>query len=682
MLLIIAVLVVAATMLYGYFDSKRTLRVGGRGSKPPGASTGPAPVSDSDMGGETSELGTHDANVDTRSRFLGLLVGSVLGVLFIRIWTMQVIGRNSYTEAAESNYTSTFTTRASRGRVLDRNGVELIGNRPTLAVIAASDVASDRNVVHRLSNVLGIPVNAIRQRIADTTQGAQADRVVMSDAPIRSVAFIREHPQIFPGITIDERTVRTYPYGTLAAHVLGYTGTVSEDDLKNSTTPDGLPYESGDIVGKSGVEQEFESILQGVRGEKTVQIDAAGNVISLLDEVEPQKGNDIRLTIDVRIQQIIESQFDFAFTVAAQNGFPNANAGCIIVLDPHDNAVLGMASYPTFDPSEFIGGISNELWESLNSSESGYPLTNRAVAGLYPAASTMKPYSALTALKKEYVGWDTLWTCTGVWTALGAQWAKKCWLETGHGTVNLVEGLAVSCDIVFYDTSLIFYNHRDEDPNGLQDGFKEWGLGQKTGIDLPDEAEGRIPTAEWKAEYFSDTPEEAQWNPGDMANIIIGQGDVLITPIQNACGYAGISTGVVHKPHVLKDVLDEEGNPIITIEPTVSHTPDTNQDHLDLVRQGLQKQAADNGYYWTFPLSTGGKTGTGQVYGKDDLAWYIGYVPADNPDYVVAMCIEQGGAGNDTCGRTVRRIMDDIYGFEHDEGWELQSGESLHSGNE
>lgn len=661
-LLLIALLVVVITVAYSVYDSRRTLRVGNHSPKMKKAATGPAPLKDSGLGSGTQDVGVKEVSNRTRFYVLGAIVAGVLGALYVRLWSMQVLSADEYLVLAEENYTSTFSTRAVRGRIFDRNGVELVGNRATLAVIASSDVADDRNVIHRLSNVLGIPAVAVKQRIADTSEGAQADRVVISDAPMRAVAFISEHPQIFPGISIEERAVRTYPQGTVAAHVLGYTGAVSEDELANAKTADGLSYASDDVIGKSGAELAFESVLQGVRGSKTVQVDASGNVISVIDEVESQAGNDIRLTLDINIQRAAEQAILDSFEIAKTLKFENADAGAIVVLDLEDNGVLAMASYPTFNPAEFTNGISDDLWATLTGEDSKYPLTNRAISGLYPAASTIKSFSSMASLKYGYATDTTTWTCTGIWTELGDEWAKKCWLLTGHGTIGIVTGLAVSCDVVFYNLSLNFYRNEDN-PNALQEEFEAWGLGSKTNLELSGESVGRIPTAEWKAEYNADTPEAAQWNPGDTANIIIGQGDVLITPLQNAVAYSGIATGTIHRPHVLFQVLGEDDQVVIEHQPEILLEPEYDDYHISLVRAGLKKQAAANASFSDFPVVTAGKTGTAQVTGKDDYGWYIGYSPADNPKYLVACLIEQCGGGGSVCSPTARAVFNTIYGI-------------------
>ncbi|NTU89038.1 MAG: penicillin-binding protein 2 [Actinobacteria bacterium] len=675
-LLVIALLVVVAVIVKGIYDRQKPLSVQSSAPKMKNVGVGPAPIKEVGSRPGSAEVGSDDASIRNRLLVLGGVAIAVLGTLFVKLWAMQLISSDTYERLSEANRTTTYTTRAVRGRILDRNGTELVGNRASLVVMANSDVANDRNVIHRLSNVLGIPRAAIKQRILNASEGAQAERVVASDVSMRVVSFISEHPSVFPGVNVESRTVRTYPYGSAAAHVLGYTGTISEDELNNSTTVDGLSYESGDIVGKSGAELSFESVLQGVRGTRKVEVDASGSVISILEEIEGKNGNDIRLTIDLAAQQSAEAAILEAFETSKLFKFSNANAGAIVALDLEDGGVLAMASYPTFDPSEFIGGISSDLWDSLNTTESGWPLTNRAISGLYPAASTFKAFCSMTALKHGFATSDSTWNCEGTWTELGEEWSKNCWLKTGHGYVDLVKALVVSCDIAFYEMSLGFYRNREAEPNGLQDGLQEWGFGSQTGIELAGEAFGRVPTADWKAEYNKDTPENALWLPGDMANLVIGQGDVLITPLQNAVAYSGIATGKCLKPHVLLDVLSEEGETVIGKQGEIFREPVYDPAHLELVRTGLREQASANVNFKYFSVVTAGKTGTGQVAGKDDMGWYVGYAPADAPKYLVACCIEQAGSGGSVCTPAVRRVLATLLGVENASSSESSLDES------
>ncbi|MDO4850398.1 MAG: penicillin-binding protein 2 [Actinomycetota bacterium] len=665
-LLVMAAIIVVGVIVKAVYDSRKGLRLSSSRRQMKEARTLPSPVRQKGANA-TPDVGAGvrgSEKIHTRLVALKVIVTAVLGTLFVKLWSMQILSGRSWRAASEDNRTTTYSTASPRGRILDRNGKVLAGSRGQLVVTGNADAVSDRALIHRLSNLLGLPRPAIKQALADTSGGAQAARVVATDVPMRVVAFISEHPALFPGINVETRTQRVYPYGTIGAHVIGYTGAISEEELKEGRTADGEAYAPDDIVGKSGAELAFESVLQGMHGTRTVEVDASGNVISTIGETQGRKGNDVQLCIDIDAQKIADDTLSTVIELAKASG-SNANAGACVALDLSDGGVCVMSSYPTFDPNQFVNGISSETWDELNTEESAYPLTNRVIQGLYPAASTFKGYASVAGLEEGYIDEGTISNCTGTWTALGDDWPKKCWLLSGHGEIAVVEALVQSCDVFFYDLSLKFYQNRNRAPNALQDDVMKFGLGALTGIDLANEAEGRIPTAAWKANYFKDDPNSSQWQPGDMANLIIGQGDVLITPIQNAVGYAALATGRSYRPHVLGSVLNENGDKVVSAKVEVLHEPKVQESTYRIVREGLHLQTKAHNQFDNCPFEAAGKSGTGEVNGKDDMSWYVGYAPADNPQYVAACCVEEmGGQGGNLTAGVVRAVLASLLGLE------------------
>lgn len=603
-----------------------------------------------------------DGEATVRRRFVAFMgaAGIGLGALFVKLWSMQVINGEKYTEKAEENRITEYTTVAPRGRIFDRNGVELVGNRSSFAVLISADEQSNKKVIRRLSNVLGIPRETVAQLAEDSTEGAQADRLIALDVDERDVAFISEHPSAFPGVRIEARTVRTYPQGTLAAHVLGYAGTISQEELTAANTAHS--YESGDVVGKDGAEQAFESYLQGDRGVKRVEINAAGEVVGTVNTVDPVQGNDVRLTIDAKVQKVAEQALQKAFADAARAKYPNATAGAIVCLEANTGEVIAMASAPTYDPAEFVGGISSDAWEQLVDEDNDYPLSNRCIAGLYPAASTFKGFTGLAGLEYGFADNSTVWNCEGTWTGFGKAWPQKCWNLSGHGHIGFHKGIVESCDVVFYEIAKKFYNYKGSD-TVLQEYLQSWGFGSKTGIELSGEQEGRVPTPQWKKEYNRDAPESQAWQPGDVSNLIIGQGDLLVTPLQIACGYAGLATGTIPKPVLLHSVMAADGKTVVvdgerfqgsTFEPSYK------KKNLETMRSGFEDVVAEGSVKDVFKgmgVTTAGKTGTGEVAGKDNYAWYVGYAPASKPKYVCACIIEQGGSGATSAAPAVRSVL-------------------------
>lgn len=613
-----------------------------------------------------STMAATETNVDgeaaVRRRFFEFMgiAGIGLGALFVKLWSMQVISGKDYTAKAEENRITEYTTVAPRGRIFDRNGVELVGNRSSFAVLISADEQSNKKVIRRLSNVLGIPRETVAAKAADSSSGAQADRLIALDVDERAVAYISEKPTAFPGVKVEARTVRTYPQGTMAAHVLGYAGTISQDELSKQ---DGShTYESGDTVGKDGAEQAFESYLQGDRGVKRVEINAAGEVVGTVDSIDPVRGNDVRLTIDSKVQKVAEEALQNAFGDASRAGYHNASAGAIVCLDATNGEVIAMASAPTYDPAEFVDGVSSDTWERLTDENSDYPLSNRCIAGLYPAASTFKGFTGLAGLEHKFASTTKIWDCKGTWTGFGKAWPQKCWNLNGHGHIGFHHGIVESCDVVFYEIGKQFYNIKGSD-TVLQEYLEDWGFGSVTGIELSGEQEGRVPTPEWKKAYNRDAPESQAWQPGDMTNLIIGQGDLLVTPLQIACGYAGLATGTIPKPVLLHSVLAEDGKTVVVDGSRFygsNFKPKYKKANLEIMRSGFEgvvSEGSVKGVFSGMGVQSAGKTGTGEVAGKDNYAWYVGYAPAKKPKYVCACIIEQGGAGATSAAPAVRSVL-------------------------
>ncbi len=588
-----------------------------------------------------------------RGRFvaMGVLAAAVFGSLTAKLWSMQVLQAAQYSNQADENLYTTVYTPAPRGVIYDADGVALVKNRSSLTVLASADVADDHDVILHLSALLGIPYEVVRQRILDTSSGAQNNRVVADDVSLRNVAFISEHPDAFPGVTCETRTARTYPYGALAAHVLGYTGTVSEEELANVS--EGRTVEFGDMVGKSGVEQSYDDILAGDHGTRTLLTDADGNVQQVLSETEPVRGNDIYLTIRAPIQQVADNALRNCIAPGGVLGGGRGTGGAIVCMDCTNGEVVAMSSFPSFAPESFIGGITQDMWDSFNTEESRYPLMNRAIAGTYPAASTLKAFVSSGALAYDIADDESKYNCTGTWTGFGPDYPQDCWLLSGHGEMDIVNGIANSCDVVFYEIGKAFFEKADElGSDCLQNYICTFGFGSTTGIDLFGEALGRIPTPEWKQEYFKDVPEEAQWMGGDMSNMSIGQGYVLVTPLQMCCGYCGIATGNIYKPHLLKEVRNSMGEAVVSMEPEVIYQPEMQDEDVKLVREGLKKVIEVNQYTYKYfgeiGCTVAGKTGTAEVSGQADYTWFACYAPADSPKYVVSCVCEQGAITDST----------------------------------
>ena len=583
----------------------------------------------------------------------------VLGLLLVRLWTMQVLQGSAFATQSEQNRVREVTTPAPRGRILDRNGVPLVTNRATMAVVVAPSAVRDEALLNRLSVVLSMPVADIRAKVASVKESALTPRTVAIDVPMAAVAYIEEHASEFPGVEVRTEAVREYPQGTLAAHVLGYTGEASDSELN----AEGSTLVSGDTVGKSGAEAQFESVLQGDRGRRLLEVDAMGRPHRVIQDTMPVQGHDVRLTIDSRIQKVTERALAQAMQDAHRKGSLKARAGAAVALDVKTGEVLAMASLPTYNPRVFLGGVSNKEWKKLNAKSSDYPLTNRAIQAQYPAASTFKAFVGLGGLEDGLISPVTTFICTGRWTGMGAQWPKLCWARYGHGPESIVGAIRDSCDIFFYNVGYRFYKAGGEK---LQKFVRKFGFGQDSGIDLPGEAAGRVPDIKWKQTYNADYPEMQQWLPGDTVNMAIGQGDLLITPLQLADAYAGIANGGnVMRPHILGSVLGPDGKSVLNAKPEVAYRTKVSASHLATMKAGLiavTQAGTAKGAFRNFSITVAGKSGTAQVTGKGDLALFVGFAPAQHPKYCVAVVIEEGGHGGSVSAPAARQILAKLLG--------------------
>lgn len=602
------------------------------------------------IGNKQGATGNFRDELKSRFAAVGVLAAAIFGSLGVRLWSMQVLSSEEYIAQAQRNSYTTVSKSAPRGLIYDYSGVALVKNRSSMTVLADAEVANDRVVIQRLSALLGIPHNIVKQRIMDSSSGAQSQRVVASDVALRDVAFIAENSMAFPGITTEMRTVREYPYGALAAHALGYTGAISEAELKEIKT--GMIYQMGDTIGKSGVEKTYDSVLAGDKGQRVVLADADGTVRQVVSETEPTKGNDIYLTIKAPVQQVADQALAAMVAPNGTIGEGKGSAASLVCMDVTDGSIVAMSNYPTYTPESFIGGISQDIWDLFNTKESHYPLLNRSIGGLYPAASTFKAFTGLAGFEYGFADSSRSWTCSGKWTGFGEDDPQMCHNHYGHGTLPFRTGVVVSCDVVFYEIAKSFYDAREQVGNtAMQDFIMRYGFGRKTGIDLQGEESGVVPTPDWKKEHFRNQPEEAVWRPGDLSNMAIGQGYVSITPLQLAVAYAAIATGELPKPHLLKEVKNSEGETVVSFSPESMGTPEGNQEYLNIMRDALHGVAnEDSNVSAAFAAngitSAAAKTGTAEFDGKRDYGWFACYAPYENPKYVVACVVEEGEGGS------------------------------------
>lgn len=596
-----------------------------------------------------------------RIKILATIVAVIFTVLAVRLLFLQVVKGDTFKRMAEENRIRAINITAPRGKIYDRNQELLINNRLAMTLTIIPKSFKNKLLVKRLSKLLNMPAREINKQILSKRSNPLKPKVVKRDVSNEVVAYIKEHQDKFPGIEIISEPIRDYPNHNLAAHVLGYLGEISDKELQAKKNKD---YDLGDLIGKSGVEKSYESILRGSKGIEYLEVDAANRAIRTIKREDPDPGNNLILTIDKKIQISAENALAKAIERAKQGKFKHAAAGAIVVMDPNNGEILALASQPSYDPEIFVGGISNEQWSEINNKKSLYPLNNRALMSSYPTGSTFKVVTALAGLANGIINPTTTFICAGRWNGWGAGWTKWGWKRSGHGSVNLIRALTVSCDVYFYELSYRLYK---KDNEALQFWAKKLGLGSKTGVDLPDEAKGRVPDKKWKKAFNKNWPENQAWFPGDTVNMAIGQGDVLLSLLQLANVYSTIiKNGVDYQPHIVKKILTTDGKVVADVPPKVKSTISLPASYFENIKNGLKKvttapEGTAAGIFRNFPVPVGGKTGTSEVAGKDDFAFFVAFAPADNPAYVITVVIEEGGHGGSTAAPAARQILSDIY---------------------
>ncbi len=598
-------------------------------------------------------------------RLGALAVGVVLlfALLGFRLWFLQILSGDHFVNLANNNRVRTVTIEAPRGVIYDRNGDVLVKNRAGLSLgILPMDVQDEGEVVSRLAAVLQIPVEDIEKKLEKGKKDPYVVTTIKEDVPENPiVAYIKEHSLEFPGVRVEKSYLRDYPRKEFVTHVLGYVGAVSDDDLKKFDIGD---VKAGARIGKDGVEATYDSYLRGTTGSRTVEVDASGRPKRVLEQIDPLPGNNLVLTIDSDIQDAAERAIREGLQRAHEDGFVNAPAGAVVAMDPRNGEILALASYPDYDLSAWVGGMDASIYEALNAKGAHNPFLDRVIMGRYPAASTFKPFVAATALKTDLIDWNTVFFDPGSYKVGRQVW--RCWKTEGHGDVNLVEAIMESCDVYFYNLGNKFY---DQKGAVLQEGVREFGFGSTTGIDLPGEYSGRVPDKDWKQEV-GETKEDKAWKPGDDINLSIGQGDLLVTPLQLAVAFSAIANGGdVMVPRLGMQITDASGSVIWHYEPEKRNHIEMVGEDLDQIRRGLlyvtsQPEGTAYGAFKGFPIPVAGKTGTAEKRPEDDYAWFMGYAPAENPEIVVVALVEQGGHGSSVAAPVVRRVLEKYFHVE------------------
>ncbi|MBW1601089.1 penicillin-binding protein 2 [Streptomyces sp. JJ66] len=676
-------------------------------------------------------------------RLIGIqiLVFSLLLTLGGRLWYLQIRNGDDYSEEAAGNHVQQVVQPAPRGTIYDARGVPLADSETRLVVSASrTELMKMKDdgeaVLARVAEVLEMSEEDVAHKVrlcnAETPQpcwnGSPYQPIPISDeATTQQALTIRERAEDFPGITAEPTAVRHYPapYEAKTSQVLGYLSPVTDDEVQQAKDTDS-PLLRSDQIGRSGIERTYDSALRGDAGVLRYEVDKLGRVLGMAEAEDPVAGSSLVTSIDARVQTVVEEQLGLAMeTVRKQTdsitGRPyEADAGAAIVMESQTGRIVAMASLPDYDPNAWVGGIDSDTYAKLTGKDSNYPLLNRAIQGQAAPGSIFKVVSSMGAVNAGYAFNDT-YPCSASYSLGSHSFAN--FESTGHGPITLGEALKYSCNTVFYRLG-----HQEWQKDGglnpdpgeaneyLYQAAKDFGLGAKTGIDLPNEVTGRVPDRAWKQDYWEankdswckqakaaesgESGESAndadgtsayvaklarenclegmKLRAGDSIIYAIGQGDLLVTPIQMATGYAAIANGgTLYDPTIGKAIISPDGQRIEEIKPSAHGKLPASKKTVQQIDAALQTVATEGTAAWRFTdwphdkIPMHAKTGTAQVYGKQTTSWLATYTD----EYTVVMTISQAGTGSGASGPAVRNIYDALYGV--GEGGKIDRGKAL-----
>jgi penicillin-binding protein 2 len=608
---------------------------------------------------------------------VGIFAVTIFCVLFFRLWALQVISGQQYLQDARNNQVRTFRAPAQRGSIVDRNGNVLVSNVPsTVAQLwpaALDDLTAEERetTLRRVGRLLDVPYRRIVHELELRGNDLLTPVTIKTDVPNAKVNYLLEHQNDFPGVQISQASLRHYDEGAIAAQVLGYVSEISPEQVE-ARTKDG--YGPGDRIGQAGIEGAYDMYLRGRPGIGRVYVDALGRVKSAREyEQLPEAGDNVRLTIDADLQRTAEEALNYGIRIAHEDGRWAADGGALIAMDPNTGEILALASNPTFDPRVYTGRVKQGDLNELAKPSANHPTLDRAVAGVYPPGSTFKPVTALAGLESGLVAPDELIQCTPKEVVDGQTFTN--WDPYVNEPMTMKTALAASCDTYFYQLGLRFYERKD---SPLQRWARDMGFGAKTGIDIGPEEKGLVPTPSWRRRYFK-TEIDKIWTSGDSVQLAIGQGDVLVTPLQMARLYGMIATGgKLVEPHVVKSVEEpsNEGQAPVVLRPYSPKPPKDVQ--LDptavrVVQEGLYDAThatygTSSGVFGAFPIEIAGKTGTAEKFvrlpgfeGLQDQAWWCGYGPYGKPKLVVCALIENGGHGGVAAAPAALKVFEKYF---------------------
>ena len=599
-----------------------------------------------------------------RRRLMGAAALIVLGFagLVGRFVYLQVFQHQHYQTLAESNRIAIVPIVPNRGVITDRNGVVLAQSYSAYTLeVTPSRVKNLDETIDELAKLVDIQQRDRKRfrRLLEETKNFESLplRTRLSNEEVARFAVNRYR---FPGVEIKARLFRQYPFGEIASHVIGYIGRINDRDVERIDEWDETAnYKGSDYIGKVGLELSYERELHGTTGVEEVEVDAGGRAVRTLSRTAPTSGNNLRLSLDIKLQQAIEAAF-------------GERRGALVAIDPSNGEVLAFISKPGFDPNLFVDGIDPASWDALNDSPDK-PLLNRPLRGAYPPGSTIKPFLALSALASgKRTATQTIFD-PGFFQIAGSAHRFRDDKVGGHGTVDMTKSIVVSCDTYYYMLA------SDTDIDVTHDFLAQFGFGSKTGIDIEGELSGVLPSRAWKRERFAGKnyrDEHRKWYLGDSISAGIGQGYNAFTPLQQAEAIATIANdGLAYRPHLVRSIENVKTGAVRDIVPQASHTVPVKPEHLSVVKNALIGVAREGTGARAFVGSqyvSAGKTGTSQLFSLKgekysasqiderlrDHAWYLAYAPADHPRIALAVLVENGGFGAQAAAPIARAVFD------------------------
>ncbi len=578
-----------------------------------------------------------------KNRIIAFMV--IVIVLFLalagRLYYLQIIKGAEYNQKAINNRIKLVKTPAPRGPIIDRNGIALADNVKAYVVdVIPDEMEKEPAALELLCDILNMNAKVYYDIIEETKPRPGYPVRIAINVTLDQIIKIGENRHILKGVSVDNTYVRSYPLKNKACHITGYTREISKEALEEAREK-GLKYRPGDNIGVAGLEKFYEQELRGVDGGKRLMVNARGEVVKVLKDMPSEQGKTLKLSLDTNLQ---------AVAMSAMSG----KVGATVAIDPNNGEILAMVSNPTFDPNIFTEGLKASDWRKLSQNR-GHPLQNRFIGSYYPPGSVFKPIIGISCLENGVSQTSTYAYCPG-YIRLGG-YKKGCW--AAHGGVDFYRAISMSCDTWFYKQSMKLGIER------LYKTATEFGLGQPTGIDLPEEVvrngkAGNFPSKEWHKKVH-----KREWVTGDTLNVSIGQGDVLVSPLQMAVAISAVANGgTVYKPHLLKEIIDPKTGQVTKNEIVVNSRVEAKDEYFKVmqsamegcVRGGTGRPCAISG------VRVGGKTGSAEATGGKAHGWFVAFAPVDNPKIVVATIVEHGGSGSGAAAPVCRAMIKQYLG--------------------